>query len=74
MFAYKKIYANKGAPGVDDITVNELEIHMLKYYEQLKQKLKDSTYKPQPVKRVAIPKADGSKRFLGIPSVLDRVV
>lgn len=72
--AYKKVYANKGAPGVDGITVNELESHMLKYYDQLKRKLKDGTYKPQPVKRVAIPKADGSKRFLGIPSVLDRVV
>ncbi|WP_340454292.1 group II intron reverse transcriptase/maturase [Oceanobacillus sp. HCA-5259] len=72
--AYKRVYANKGAPGVDGITVNELESHMLKYYEPLKQKLKDGTYQPQPVKRVAIPKADGSKRFLGIPSVLDRVV
>ncbi|WP_308425587.1 reverse transcriptase domain-containing protein [Oceanobacillus indicireducens] len=52
--AYKKVYANKGAPGVDGITVNELESHMLKYYDQLKRKLKDGTYKPQPVKRVAI--------------------
>lgn len=72
--AYKKVYANKGVPGVDGITVNELESHMLKYYEPLKRKLKEGTYKPQPVKRVAIPKADGSKRYLGIPSVLDRVV
>lgn len=72
--AYRKVYANKGAPGVDGITVNELEGYMLKYYDQLKRKLKDGTYKPQPVKRVAIPKADGSKRYLGIPSVLDRVV
>lgn len=72
--AYRKVYANKGAPGVDGITVNELEGHMLQYYDQLKRKLKDGTYKPQPVKRVAIPKADGSKRYLGIPSVLDRVV
>jgi len=72
--AYRKVYANKGAPGVDGLTVNELESHMLKYYEPLKQKLKEGTYKPQPVKRVAIPKADGSKRFLGIPSALDRVV
>src|SRR5690625_3016008 len=72
--AYKRVYANKGAPGVDGITVNELESQMLKYYEPLKKKLKEGTYKPQPVKRVAIPKADGSKRYLGIPSVLDRVV
>jgi group II intron reverse transcriptase/maturase len=72
--AYRKVYANKGAPGVDGITVKELESHMLKYYDQLKRKLRDGTYTPQPVKRVAIPKADGSKRYLGIPSVLDRVV
>lgn len=72
--AYRRVYANKGAPGVDGITVNELEGHMLQYYDQLKQKLRDGTYTPQAVKRVAIPKADGSKRYLGIPSVLDRVV
>jgi len=72
--AYKRVYANKGAPGVDGITIYELEKHMRKYYEPLKQKLKDGTYQPQPVKRVAIPKPDGSKRYLGIPCVLDRVV
>jgi len=72
--AYEKVYANKGVAGVDEITVYELKSHMTKYYEPLKRKLKDGTYSPQPVKRVAIPKADGSKRYLGIPSVLDRVV
>lgn len=72
--AYRKVYANKGARGVDGITVNELKGHMLKYYDKLKEKIKDGTYNPQPVKRVAIPKADGTKRYLGIPSVLDRVV
>jgi group II intron reverse transcriptase/maturase len=72
--AYKKVKTNKGAPGIDGITVNELESHMRKYYQALKQKLKDGTYKPQPVTRVPIPKPDGSKRYLGIPCVLDRVV
>lgn len=72
--AFKKVKANKGAPGIDGITVSELESHMKKYYQSLKQKLKDGTYKPQPVKRVPIPKPDGSKRYLGIPCVLDRVV
>ncbi|WP_258000242.1 group II intron reverse transcriptase/maturase [Bacillus sp. Marseille-P3661] len=47
---------------------------MEKYYQPLRQKLKEGTYQPQPVKRVAIPKTDGSKRYLGIPCVLDRVV
>jgi RNA-directed DNA polymerase len=72
--AYKKVRKNKGAPGVDGITVYQLKGHMEKYYQQLKRKLKDGTYQPQPVKRVAIPKPDGSKRYLGIPCVLDRVV
>lgn len=72
--AYKKVKSNKGAPGVDGITVQELKLHMRKHYLALKQKLEDGTYTPQPVKRVAIPKPDGSKRYLGIPCVLDRVV
>lgn len=72
--AYKKVRKNKGAPGVDGVTVYQLKDHMEKYFQPLKQKLKDGSYQPQPVKRVAIPKADGSKRYLGIPCVLDRVV
>ncbi|WP_232718543.1 group II intron reverse transcriptase/maturase [Bacillus sp. FJAT-45037] len=72
--AYEKVKKNKGAPGVDGVTVYELESHMRKYYQPLKKKLLDGTYQPQPVKRVAIPKPDGSKRYLGIPSVMDRVV
>ena len=63
--AYKKVKANKGAPGVDGITVYELKAHMRRNtMKHLKQMLKDGTYKPQPVKRVAIPKPDGSKRYL----------
>lgn len=72
--AYAKVKSNNGAPGVDGITVDQLKGHMVKYFQPLKRKLKDGTYKPQPVKRVAIPKPDGSKRYLGIPTVLDRVV
>jgi len=72
--AYKKVKKNNGAPGIDGITVNELKSHMEEYYQSLKRKLKDGTYQPQPVKRVPIPKPDGSKRYLGIPCVLDRVV
>lgn len=72
--AYEKVKGNKGAPGVDGITVYQLKSHMEKYLQPLKQKLMEGTYQPQPVKRVAIPKPDGSKRYLGIPCVLDRVV
>src|SRR5699024_4112532 len=72
--ACERVKKNKGAPGVDGITVDELENHMKKYFQPLKRKLRDGTYQAQPVKRVAIPKSDGSKRYLGIPCVLDRVV
>ncbi|SFE51694.1 group II intron reverse transcriptase/maturase [Alteribacillus iranensis] len=72
--AYKKVRKNKGAPGIDGITVYQLKRHMETYYQPLKKKLKEGTYQPQPVKRVAIPKPDGAKRYLGIPCVLDRVV
>src|SRR5699024_1125567 len=74
MDAYKRVKKNKGAPGVDGITVDELYGHMMKYLKQLQRKLADGTYEPQPVKRVTIPKPDGTKRYLGIPCVLDRVV
>ncbi len=72
--AFEKVRKNKGAPGIDGITIYQLKAHMEEYYQPLKKKLKDGTYQPQPVKRVAIPKPDGSKRYLGIPCVLDRVV
>src|SRR5690625_2886210 len=72
--ACKKVKKNKGDPGVDGITVYEQERHTLKYVKPLQRKLKEGTYEPQPVKRVPIPKPDGTKRYLGIPCVLDRVV
>jgi RNA-directed DNA polymerase len=72
--ACEKVKANKGAPGIDGMTVDELFAHVSKYRSQLKRKLKDGSYKPLPVKRVEIPKPDGSKRKLGIPCVRDRMV
>ena len=72
--AYERVYQNKGAPGIDGIDVYQLKEHMEEFYIPLKQKLRNGTYQPQPVKRVAIPKKDGTKRYLGIPCVLDRVV
>lgn len=72
--ACEKVKANKGAPGIDGMTVNELLGHVSKFHKQLKRKLKDGTYRPLPVKRVEIPKPDGSKRKLGIPCVRDRMV
>jgi RNA-directed DNA polymerase len=72
--ACKKVKANKGAPGVDGMTVEELFGHVSKYRDHLIRKLKDGSYEPLPVKRVEIPKPDGSKRKLGIPCVRDRMV
>jgi len=72
--ACEKVKANKGAPGIDGMTVDELFGHVSKYLDHLKRKLKDGTYEPLPVKRVEIPKSDGSKRKLGIPCVRDRMV
>ena len=74
--AYKRVKAKKGSPGIDGITVYQLYGHMQKYYKPHKRKLKDGSSQPQPVKRVEIPKNDGTKdkRKLGIPTVLDRVV
>lgn len=72
--AAQVVRRNKGAAGVDGMTVFEVEGHIEKYYLPLRQKLLDGTYKPQPVKRVEIPKANGAKRKLGIPCARDRVV
>jgi len=72
--ACEKVKANKGAPGIDGMTVDELFGHVQKYHKHLKRKLKDGTYNPLPVKQVEIPKPDGSKRKLGIPCVRDRMV
>jgi RNA-directed DNA polymerase len=72
--AYKAVKANKGAPGVDGVTVEAYGINLQEELHQLHHQLKTGTYEPDPVLRVEIPKADGSKRPLGIPTVKDRVV
>src|SRR5690625_1217664 len=72
--AIAKVRRNNGAPGIDGITVDELDLHMSKYYSHIIRKLKEGSYKPLPVKRVEIPKANGGIRLLGIPTVRDRVV
>lgn len=72
--AVQKVKANHGAPGIDGVTVDELESQVRSYYRPLVRKLRAGTYKPQPVKRVYIPKSDGTQRKLGIPRVLDRMV
>lgn len=72
--AVKSVKRNKGAAGIDGMTILEIEQHIKEYYVPLRNKLLEGTYKPQPVKRVEIPKPNGDKRKLGIPCVRDRVV
>lgn len=72
--AYKRVKANKGSHGVDGMTVNELLQFLKQNGTQIRQSILEGTYKPQPVRRVEIPKADGGKRLLGIPTVVDRVI
>ena len=72
--AYKRVYANKGVGGVDGVTVQELEEYMQENWNSIKEQIRTRTYKPQPVKRVEIPKPNGGVRKLGIPTVIDRVI
>ena len=72
--AIRQVKANKGAPGVDGMKVDEVEDYLREHGEELYGRIRKRNYKPLPVRRVAIPKPDGSKRPLGIPSVKDRVL
>ena len=72
--AYRRVRANKGKPGIDQVTVETYGSNLEENLETLHHDLKTGAYKPQPVRRVKIPKPDGSTRPLGIPAVRDRVV
>ena len=72
--ALKRVKANKGSAGVDGMTVHELPEFLKQHWPAIREQLLSGTYKPQPVKRVEIPKPDGGVRKLGIPTVLDRFI
>lgn len=72
--AIRKVKKNKGAPGVDKMTVQEVEEWFNQYKEELISKILNKQYKPMPVKRVYIPKPNGKQRPLGIPTVVDRAI
>lgn len=72
--AYKQVYRNKGASGVDGVTVGELFSYVKEHKEEILWQIRNRKYKPQPVRRVEIPKENGKMRKLGIPSVIDRVL
>jgi RNA-directed DNA polymerase len=72
--ALKRVQANKGAPGVDGMTVRKLPKYLKRHWPKIREQLLAGTYQPQPVKRVEIPKPDGGVRKLGIPTALDRFI
>ena len=72
--ALRRVKANKGSPGVDGMTVHQLPGYLRQHWPAIRVHLLNGNYKPQPVKRVEIPKPEGGMRKLGIPTVLDRFI
>lgn len=72
--AWKRVKANKGAPGIDGMTIEAFPAFARARWEQIRESLMAGTYKPSPVRRVEIPKPTGGTRPLGIPTVLDRLI
>src|SRR5699024_4310308 len=72
--AYKQVVKNKGAAGVDGMTIDELWGYLAENREEIILSIRERRYKPKPVLRVEIPKPDGGTRLLGIPTVVDRVI
>lgn len=72
--AFKRVKANKGANGIDDMDIEETKVYIKEHKNTIVWQLYNRKYQPQPVRRVEIPKPNGGKRKLGIPTVLDRVI
>jgi group II intron reverse transcriptase/maturase len=72
--SYKRVMSNAGSGGIDEMEVESLNDYLVNNKEALIQSILDGTYRPNPVRRVEIPKDNGKKRMLGIPTVVDRVV
>ena len=70
--ALQRVERNGGAPGIDGMTVKELHPYLKEHWQETREALEAERYRPSPVKRVEIPKADGGNRMLGIPTMLDR--
>jgi RNA-directed DNA polymerase len=72
--ALHRVESNRGAPGVDGITVEELRPQLINHWLEIREALDGGWYRPSPVRRVGIPKPEGGERQLGIPTVLDRFI
>jgi RNA-directed DNA polymerase len=72
--AWKRVKANRGAPGIDGMRIEDFPAFARSHWSDIRQQLADGSYRPQPVRRVSIPKPNGGERLLGIPIVMDRVI
>src|ERR1700732_2455794 len=72
--ALAHVKRNKGAAGIDGMSLDALAPHLKEHWPAIRAQLLEGTYKPQPVRRVEIPKASGGQRLLGLPTVLDRFI
>ena len=72
--AWKRVKANKGVAGVDGLDIAQTGQHLKHAWPSIKLQLMDGSYRPLPIRRVGIPKPDGSERELGIPTVTDRLI
>ena len=73
-YAWKRVKANKGAPGIDNMPIGEFQDFARENWSVIRESVSDGSYQPLPVKRVEIPKPSGGTRPLGIPSVTDRLI
>lgn len=72
--AWKRVKANRGAPGIDGVTIEDFPAHARAHWPTVRQQIRQGRYAPQAVRRVDIPKPGGGQRMLGIPTVMDRVI
>jgi len=72
--AWQRVRGNKGAPGVDGMTIDDAKSYLREHWPDIRSQLLAGAYRPQPVKRVEIPKPDGGVRKLGVPCVVDRLI
>ncbi len=72
--AWKRVRENKGSPGLDGMTIEQAVFYLREHWAGIWEQLQSGTYKPQPVKRVEIPKPDGGIRKLRVPCVVDRLI
>lgn len=72
--AYERITSNKGAPGIDKMSVDSLHEHLKQHWLSIRNQIETTTYIPQAVRKVEIPKPNGGTRMLGIPTVTDRLI